>query len=1794
MKKIVNKYIILLLFIAIGIVAAFSIRNKFDSTIEVSEKMQNKIDARYYDDGALYLNEFLKGATAYDLMGDTLLEINQKEDLSTITDDVEIEFEYEIPLKLLYADNKWDGRVRYELPVDVLAKYPSVNGDVKQNDVVVGAYTIVDGIIDIQFFEEQLSEGTSIVGSFYFWANLEYSDVKYSGEKKYEFSNRAVISLQINLFMELIVDKNIVNPVVNYNNNTVDFGYRVKISSPAGTQENININDVFTNAYNYKEYDKLISVSVKLYDTTNKVTNEYNDALSYSDSAYNIHGELPALSPGHYYVLDYVIRENIAYDYYGTLTKNNTITVSLSSGLSVSDTVSSSVMFEGVRHDLSVDKNVSTSQESNDVIYRYSIYVRSNYGTNNEDIDLSDILTYAYRSSLNRVARNYSIYKYSNNSGTNIIDKNYLTFNTDLSENGSSLNETILSGTLPALNANEYYLINYEIVETHPSGSDMTVGLQNNIYVDAGDRSDSDYSYVSTYKYFRPYVYKNTNNVSCTSTECTIGWYSYIRNYYAVSLDSFEFRDSPSTYTGVTHTLDGTVDVKVNYKNGSYQEISDMVFPFKFVTEADGLYLVDGNSSKTKLDYSEGIQYVYFYYDTKVTCNDTTNCVFNSSVYNYSYLYNKDGNRIDSDSAYYNVSFNIKPEDDDDDEDNCDVHSCLFKFELEKLYDGRNDFVSEDYVEFKWVSTIKSINNDDLTPVPYTGIKAGLVYEDNISHNVSGVGTSTLTIDSFFTKDLLSSMTVRNHSGDNLNSSYYDVLVSGYKKNDSGVYEAFNDLLLSSISDNDYITSFKVKFLVDIPYSNATKIVINYSSYLDDSLLSPNEEITIVNSSTFCNTNYISDCKKADAVAYYKKVEDNSEFILTKENYISSSIQNKDYTSVYEVSDNNPYRLYYKVTLNEYSSVTGDVDFNDLLPSGTKLVVDDWSYSDLNCSSSTYCNNGILMYKYSYADKSESIWSGANNSSVNYNEDDNELSIDLLYDSLPDEKGYKLPVIIYYAVDVEPISRDTVYENSATLSDDTSQVTAKTKRKLLTNGLDKEFVEYDTNNNLASFKIVVNENKTILGDGDVVKLNDVISYTNNSGLVNGIELDLIKVFKVENGTEVEVTNELGDFFTAPVSQNNSLSVDITLPDQEHYIVYTYYELLYKDVNSLSDTLTNRVTVTNNMEVNEISASDTGNISESNKIFKSSIYYDVVNNTSEFEIRLNTNSEKINKGSNYSVTDYLSYSGYSSYVESVEVESIVVKDYSSGEIIEMPDGWYTTSSTSSRFYIYMNGFKDQQDYRIRVRYRLKYKTLSSLTMWFDNYASTSIGNSYSVSSSQYVREPAKMTKTSMGYNNKDNTLSYNIKFNSNAEELNDNEDVVLVDKLDFSNYQDIISSVKINSIKVYELVSGGKGAEITDLGDWYSEEMKDGSLIVTMNLPDKKAYYIEYSYKIEFAEYDSINIELTNNLSMDKHSSLAVSSKIVENSKLYKESGIYDEKNNSLSYSVVINSNEETLLDGNDLTVVDELDYSEFASKIVAIKVKDVKLYDYIDGSKGEEITDLEDGWYSETDENYIHTLKVNVKDETAYVLEYTYEFVYDGATLFNASIVNKVYIAGVNGAMWNDMVANVITRYGSRAYAITDAYLLNMTKTDAGDYSKTLSGATYELEKYDGEEWISLGMFTTENDGKVQIGEVGHKGSIIMLMNHLYRLKEIEAPKGYRINPDYQYVYNYNSAFEEELYPEGFDLTQALEIVNSNVYLKDEVEEKNPETNDMLKVGGAIIIFLFSLLLIYLINKKYA
>jgi hypothetical protein len=279
---------------------------------------------------------------------------------------------------------------------------------------------------------------------------------------------------------------------------------------------------------------------------------------------------------------------------------------------------------------------------------------------------------------------------------------------------------------------------------------------------------------------------------------------------------------------------------------------------------------------------------------------------------------------------------------------------------------------------------------------------------------------------------------------------------------------------------------------------------------------------------------------------------------------------------------------------------------------------------------------------------------------------------------------------------------------------------------------------------------------------------------------------------------------------------------------------------------------------------------------------------------------------------------------------------------------------------------MNGIEDAKDYKIYISYKINYKNFNSFSIYLYNYAYLQLENtstSYDYHY-QYINEISKMSKNLDGYNNKDNTLSYHIKFNSNAEILNDNEDVVLKDTLDYSEYTDVISGIKLDSIKVYKLVSSTKGEEVTLDDGWYSVVDEDNVLNIEMNLPDKNAYYIEYSYKFDFAKYDIIDISLENKLSMDGHSTLAVAGRVVENYKLYKESSVYDDYNNKLDYSVIINPGDETLLNGESLTLIDELDFSAFSDRIKSVKAENVKLYDYSGGVVGDEITNLEDGWYS--------------------------------------------------------------------------------------------------------------------------------------------------------------------------------------------------------------------------------------
>lgn len=1780
MKK---KYGILLviLFLALGGFFLFKLSSKFEGTVEKKDKAEENIVANYFDDGVLDLKDFIRSASFKDVEGNTMKGIEQPSDLSTIYKDVEVELDYEIPLDLLYYEtNEWDGRVRYEIPADVISNYPSVDGEVKQNDVVVGSYTIENNILDIQFFEEQLSIGSVVIGDFFFWADLDYSDQLVSGEKKYIFSERAVVGIPIHLYTELVIDKTATTPIADYTENVVDFGYKIAISSPAGTRDYVTVNDVLSVAYSSTGIS-LNDISVVWKDVDGKIKDIVDDDIHYGleiSNNKNLVGNLPKMAPGDSYEITYRVREKFRYDLYGTYTERNEITVGVNGANSLTDSVSSSIKFEGVRHDVYVSKSGTRIDNGLEQEYKFTITVSSTYGTNGKPIVIDDYLTRTYRSSESRVVKNLIVKDKNNNDITSSVG---FTINNNLSTSATSSYIDVFEGTLPALEAGGKYTITYSIVDTFALDSgEGTVGVVNYVKVTSDDISDYDSETESAYEYFEWQVYKYSSGFNSNVTDYTasfkLKWYMYLQTSYnnngKLDLDGYSITDEvQNDFSNYTHQLDNSVDITINRSTYSSSYFSDLAFPISFERRNGTLIMIDGNG--TENDIGNDVRNIYMSYNSNLVCNynNLVSCNINKDVYNYAKLLYK-GSQTGS-SSYYNhiVQYECDPSVEtcpcDPNKEVCPDPPTGPSLTIEKKYRGMD--ATNDKLVLNWITDVKwtSEKGEGIT----SELPVGFTFTDKSTSSI----TSDTLIDSYFTKEQISNITVGS-----FDNTYYDVLVSGVEKDGNGNLTPFTDLDSSAVSENGIITSFKIVFKRAVS-GEKVDFTVTYSTTYDSTVLVDNQFVKINNLSTATGKTKSNKSASADsdANAYYKKVPDKTVLLILKENYISSGNTNKDHDMPYSGSQ----YLYYKVTLNEYSSTEGDITFTDVLPEGTSLVNSTWSGNGLSCSSSN-CSNGVIIKQYDYATGTEVAWNNVASANVSYDSATRKLTVSVAEEDLENDEGYKAPLILYYRVNVASITSDKTYVNNATIVDDEVSASDSAEVTLRVHALDKSFVNYESTTNLVSYDVFINKSKSQLGNGTVVKFKDTLSFPSG---VNEINLKSIELYEIsDSGSETKVDNFTD--YDVDTSASYSTVVNFTVPDKTYYKVRFVYEIFFSSsLYNTNYTLTNSVVPTNSSVVG-LSASVSNTISEPSKLVKYGNGYDVVNNIVKYRLSVNATENIGNK-----VIDYVDYSNYSSYIESIEINRIYLTEPSSKTEINFgKDEWYTTSDNGSRLTITMDVLEGRK-YDIHIEYKLKFKSNDGFSFNMYNYAHLDSSYPYDFAS-VYISESTKASKTFVNYDNKNNRLNYFIKYNANAEDLVDDDTISLNDKLDYSSYTDVISNVDLASMKIYKLVSGSKGEEVTDLGDWYEVTNENGVLNVDMNIPDNNAYYIEYSYELEYDKFDTVDITLNNSLTAEKASPINVSGRVLENVKLEKRSGIYNERNNTLAYSVIINPNSEKLVDGNKYTLIDELDYNNFAGKIVRVEVQDIKLYNYVDGSKSTEVTDLEEGWYTEEDSDNIHKLLIELDDNKAYYLEYTYKFIYNGATLFNAELSNKVYVSGVAGAMWNDSVASIITRYGSMATALTDAYLLNIVKVDAGNTEKRLANASYELEKYNGTDWQSLGIFTTEADGASLIGEASKGGNVIMYLNTLYRLKEVTAPNGYRINPDYQYVYNYNSAFEEELYPEGFDLTQALEIVNSNVYLKDEVEEKNPETNDMLKVGGAIIIFLLSLLLIYLINKKYA
>lgn len=294
---------------------------------------------------------------------------------------------------------------------------------------------------------------------------------------------------------------------------------------------------------------------------------------------------------------------------------------------------------------------------------------------------------------------------------------------------------------------------------------------------------------------------------------------------------------------------------------------------------------------------------------------------------------------------------------------------------------------------------------------------------------------------------------------------------------------------------------------------------------------------------------------------------------------------------------------------------------------------------------------------------------------------------------------------------------------------------------------------------------------------------------------------------------------------------------------------------------------------------------------------------------------------------------------------------------------------------------------------------------------------------------------------------------------------------------------------------------------------------------------------------------------------------------------------YEERKGLLTYFVKINEFGEMMLDGKDVTVVDEIKYQNPNKKITKIDIVKATIYKLVNGEKGEKIKDLEVTTEPLEEGNGMR-IYMDIPDGTPLYLEYTYkiDLANDYPDYFEMS--NKISIKGVDEAWAKDAAQEQSRIVGITANAYTNATNMTLVKVDTNNVSQPLKGATFRVEKYTGKDWKSIGDFTTNEDGYVEIGEQHMSGDLIIYSNVAYRAKEIKAPTGYALDSKYNYIYVYNPLIKRELIPKGFDKNNVINNKENVATVKDYII--NIPTGDILNivlitlaVVGTLLVFLF-------------
>ena len=324
---------------------------------------------------------------------------------------------------------------------------------------------------------------------------------------------------------------------------------------------------------------------------------------------------------------------------------------------------------------------------------------------------------------------------------------------------------------------------------------------------------------------------------------------------------------------------------------------------------------------------------------------------------------------------------------------------------------------------------------------------------------------------------------------------------------------------------------------------------------------------------------------------------------------------------------------------------------------------------------------------------------------------------------------------------------------------------------------------------------------------------------------------------------------------------------------------------------------------------------------------------------------------------------------------------------------------------------------------------------------------------------------------------------------------------------------------------------------------------------------------------------------------------------VETDKVAKK-GTYDAASNTLSYELDINPQGTKLIEGqeNKLSIIDSLIYDKRklcqnhqnhendqvhdAITQIALKPGSLKLYKVEDGgSEIEQTSDVIQDLKLETAEQSANegkmTISLKVPDGAHYRLRYSYMLtigIEAQACRMELKATNTASITGLASTGTSSSDEKKFSAQGSEATSTLNYTTAVLYKRDRENQAKTLSGAEFQLDKYNGTDWTSIGRFTTGEDGSVQLGE--RINNVYRIgYNCAYRLHEIKAPDGYKLLESDKYFWIPNSKFKTEIVPTDWKtntlyVENRLDVLSGYIFVDDEkqdVEKTDFEVNKIWK-----------------------